>query len=136
MSQEAAEIVSLILDMLQHGASGGRKVVPTDVAVVAAFHRQTLLIRQLLKKKSIFGVEVGGVESIQGKEKKAVFVSVVRARKTFIECIIRRISTQARALPRAVSPRHCAQRFERSVVTAFQSRARGRRPEVLSRLPL
>ena len=90
-SQEAAEIVNLIQDLLKHGGASGQKVAPADVAVVAAFHRQTILIRQLLKKKRIFDVEVGGVESIQGKEKKAVFVSVVRARKTFIECITSRL---------------------------------------------
>ncbi|KAL3915187.1 MAG: hypothetical protein SGPRY_007338 [Prymnesium sp.] len=77
---EAAQIVEMILDLLRHNG-----VVPSDIAVVTAFHRQTLLIRKLLTKKDVRGVEVAGVESIQGRELKAVFVSVVRARKIFIE---------------------------------------------------
>jgi len=77
---EASQIVSMI-EKLRAQCS----LEMSDIAVVSAFHRQSLLIRQLLKRKDLAGVDVGGIENIQGMEKKAVFVSVVRARKTYVE---------------------------------------------------
>ena len=48
---------------------------------MTAYYRQTKLVRQYLQQRGINGVDVGGVENIQGREKKAVFVTCVRARR-------------------------------------------------------
>jgi helicase MOV-10 len=55
---EAAQIVTLIQSLLLHKLDGKPVVTPSDIAVVAAFHKQTLLIRNLLRKKQIFDVDV------------------------------------------------------------------------------
>ena len=79
--KEAMMVVDLVQKLLLELKGGQATAQPGDIAVVTAYYRQTQLVRKYLQQREIYGVDVGGVENIQGREKKAVFVTCVRARR-------------------------------------------------------
>jgi len=85
---EAAEVVRLIEELLNDHRSYSDGTPPLrqeDVAVVTAFHLQTVHVRSLLRKKHLHRVNVGGIQVLQGQEKKAVFVTTVRSRRQWVQ---------------------------------------------------
>ncbi|KAJ8611852.1 hypothetical protein CTAYLR_005795 [Chrysophaeum taylorii] len=75
---EALECVRLIAELLRDNP---RTLRQDDIAVITAFQLQTYHVRSLLRRNMLSRVNVGGVQVLQGQEKKAVFVSTVRARR-------------------------------------------------------
>ena len=82
---EAAEVVRLIEELLRDYQKGANPMSQDDVAVVTAFHLQTIHIRSLLRRKHLHRVNVGGIQVLQGQEKKAVFVTTVRSRRQWVQ---------------------------------------------------
>jgi len=78
---EAAECVRLIVELLRDNPG---TIKQEDVAVVTAFHLQTVHIRSLLRRKKLFGINVGGIQVLQGQERKAVFITTVRSRRQWL----------------------------------------------------
>jgi len=56
-----------------------RGVRPQDLAVIAAYDAQVRLLRELLADERAAGVEVGTVDSFQGREQEVVVVDLVRS---------------------------------------------------------
>ncbi|XP_063831408.1 putative helicase mov-10-B.1 [Ostrinia nubilalis] len=59
--------------ILTHG------VLPEDIGVIAPYIRQVYKMKAWLKEENYEKIEVGTVESFQGKEKRVILVSTVRA---------------------------------------------------------
>lgn len=55
------------------------KVEQTDIGVIAPYKRQVQKIKQWLIGQQYFDIEVGTVEAFQGKEKRIILVTTVRA---------------------------------------------------------
>ena len=56
-----------------------RGVLPTDLAIIAAYSAQARRLRDLLRVERAAGLEVGTVDGFQGREKEAVIVDLVRS---------------------------------------------------------
>uniref|UniRef100_A0A7R9UEK9 RNA helicase n=1 Tax=Pinguiococcus pyrenoidosus TaxID=172671 RepID=A0A7R9UEK9_9STRA len=70
---EATSVLRLIKRLL---SSEDVSVSPSDIGVICAFRRQTLLVRKLLRKDGLGAVNVGSCEDFQGNEKRIVIVSL------------------------------------------------------------
>ncbi|CAG4986430.1 unnamed protein product [Colias eurytheme] len=60
-------------------------VLPKDIGIIAPYIRQVYKIKNWLKSVDVSGIEVGTVESFQGKEKRVILVSTVRANCRLLE---------------------------------------------------
>ncbi len=56
-----------------------RGVAPDDIAVITPYYAQRRLLANALAAEVMEGLEVGTVDSFQGREKEAVFVDLVRS---------------------------------------------------------
>jgi superfamily I DNA and/or RNA helicase len=56
-----------------------RGLPPTEIAIIAAYSAQARRLRELLRAERAAGVEIGTVDSFQGREKEAVLVDLVRS---------------------------------------------------------
>jgi len=56
-----------------------RGLAPDQVAVITPYYAQRRLLTELLADEVALGLEVGTVDSFQGREKEAVFVDLVRS---------------------------------------------------------
>ncbi|XP_038206688.1 putative helicase mov-10-B.1 [Zerene cesonia] len=61
------------------------RVLPKDIGVIAPYIRQVYKIKNWLKSIDVSDIEVGTVESFQGKEKRVIIVSTVRANCRLLE---------------------------------------------------
>ncbi|KAL0819791.1 hypothetical protein ABMA28_007830 [Loxostege sticticalis] len=61
------------------------EVLPEDIGVIAPYIRQVYKMKAWLKDESYEKIEVGTVESFQGKEKRVILVSTVRANCRLLE---------------------------------------------------
>jgi superfamily I DNA and/or RNA helicase len=57
----------------------GRGLAAADVAVIAPYHAQVLLLREYLAEACVQGLEVGSVDGFQGREKEAIVLDLVRS---------------------------------------------------------
>ncbi|CAK1552284.1 unnamed protein product [Leptosia nina] len=75
------EILKLYIRALidKHG------VQPKDIGVIAPYIRQVYKVKNWLRSVQIPDIEVGTVESFQGKEKRVILVSTVRANCRLLE---------------------------------------------------
>jgi helicase MOV-10 len=78
---EAITICSLVKNLLDQV----RTISEEEVCVVTASHKQSVKIRQLMRKKDLRGVNVASTEEFQGREYKAIFVSTVRSSSTYLD---------------------------------------------------
>jgi helicase MOV-10 len=74
---EAAEIKRLVRRLVDETNTAQR-----DVVVIAPFRAQVARIRRLLRSESLGDVKVGPPAVVQGRERRAVFISTVRAMGT------------------------------------------------------
>lgn len=65
-----------------------------EIGVIAAFRRQVLKLRKLLRARGMGNVNVGQVEDFQGQEFKVIVVSTVLARPPFMQRIMQRIAAE------------------------------------------
>jgi superfamily I DNA and/or RNA helicase len=56
-----------------------RGLPPTEIAIIAAYSAQARRLRELLRAERAQGLEIGTVDSFQGREKEAVLVDLVRS---------------------------------------------------------
>jgi superfamily I DNA and/or RNA helicase len=56
-----------------------RGLAPTEIAIIAAYSAQARRLRELLRAERAAGLEIGTVDSFQGREKEAVLVDLVRS---------------------------------------------------------
>ena len=56
-----------------------RGLPPTEIAIIAAYSAQARRLRELLRAERAAGLEIGTVDSFQGREKEAVIVDLVRS---------------------------------------------------------
>ncbi|XP_049877513.1 putative helicase mov-10-B.1 [Pectinophora gossypiella] len=69
----------LMLQRYMRALVNDHGVSPSDIGIIAPYIRQVYKMRDWLKQNSYEEVEIGTVESFQGKEKRVVLVSTVRA---------------------------------------------------------
>ncbi|MFK7738872.1 MAG: AAA domain-containing protein [Planctomycetota bacterium] len=67
---EAGLVVRIVTDLLEAGVS------PEDIAVITPYNAQVQLLRERLPQPEL---EIGTVDGLQGREKEAVVVSLVRS---------------------------------------------------------
>ncbi|XP_050511315.1 putative helicase mov-10-B.1 isoform X2 [Diabrotica virgifera virgifera] len=60
------------------------KVKPSDIGIVTPYARQVYTLKALLKGNQIEGVDVGTTETFQGREKRIIIISTVRAQKDLL----------------------------------------------------
>ncbi|XP_056633790.1 putative helicase mov-10-B.1 isoform X2 [Diorhabda sublineata] len=60
------------------------KVALKDIGVVTPYIRQVHKLKVLLKENNLEGVEVGTTETFQGREKRIIIISTVRAQKDLL----------------------------------------------------
>ena len=73
---EATECLSYIKKVLAHRGGG---VKASDIGVITPYHKQSMKIKELLRKQQLAGVQVGSVELFQGGEKDVIILSAVRS---------------------------------------------------------
>ncbi|XP_059053371.1 putative helicase mov-10-B.1 [Achroia grisella] len=61
------------------------KVSPTDIGIIAPYIRQVYKMRSWLDSENYNNVEVGTVAAFQGKEKRVILVSTVRANSKLLD---------------------------------------------------
>eukprot|EP00978_Attheya_sp_CCMP212_P026088 scaffold85134_cov51-Attheya_sp.AAC.2 len=76
--KEAEEVVSIVEALLEHGVSS------QSIGIMAPFRGQVVLIRRLLRKKLLGGINVGTIEDYQGVEFSVIVLSLTRSNKAFI----------------------------------------------------
>ncbi|XP_050511316.1 putative helicase mov-10-B.1 [Diabrotica virgifera virgifera] len=59
-------------------------VKPSDIGVVTPYVRQVHKLKTLLERNQIEGVDVGTTETFQGREKRIIIISTVRAQKDLL----------------------------------------------------
>lgn len=62
----------------------GVKVEEKDIGIIAPYKRQMYRIIQQLKTKHLTDIEVGTVESFQGREKRVIIICTVRAKQSWL----------------------------------------------------
>ncbi|KAG5889286.1 hypothetical protein JTB14_007047 [Gonioctena quinquepunctata] len=60
------------------------KVTPEQIGVVTPYIRQVYKVREILKQNHLEGVEVGTTETFQGREKRIILITTVRAQKDLL----------------------------------------------------
>jgi len=75
---ETQQVVEKVLGLLKQFRDTG-ELEEKDICVLAGFKGQIGLLRERLRAKKIFGVNVDGVRNIQGKEYRIVILSIVRS---------------------------------------------------------
>lgn len=60
------------------------KVEEKDIGIVTPYKRQVYRIKEKLKSKNWSEIEVGTVEAFQGREKRIVIISTVRAQYSLL----------------------------------------------------
>lgn len=79
---EAAELVDLLVSLLKTTT-----LTTADVAVMATYRRQVMLIRMALRERGLGAIRVGTVDDYQGQEEKIVFISTVVTRPTTLNAL-------------------------------------------------
>ena len=79
---ECAELVDLLEALLD-----STNLTPADVAVMATYRRQVVLIRIALRARSLGAIRVGTVDDFQGQEEKIIFISTVVTRPTTLDAL-------------------------------------------------
>ncbi len=74
--EEAQAVLEHVRAILEHRSAGVRQ---TDIGVVTPYHKQSLKIKELLRKHGLGDVAVGSVELFQGGERTAIILSAVRS---------------------------------------------------------
>jgi len=77
---EAAELVDLLTALLDKTS-----LTQADVGVMATYRRQAILIRTVLRARSLGAVRVGTCDDWQGQENRIVFISTVVTRPQTLE---------------------------------------------------
>ncbi|VDB96684.1 unnamed protein product [Peniophora sp. CBMAI 1063] len=70
---EAAVVRNWVDTLIGHGVS------PTQIAVITPYQAQVTLLASLLRPAYGTGIEIGTVDGMQGREKEAVVISLVRS---------------------------------------------------------
>ncbi|KAJ3081682.1 hypothetical protein HK102_002201 [Quaeritorhiza haematococci] len=90
-SIEASKLVDIVQQILREANDGPggdmglrRRIVLSDIGVMAPYREQVKRIRQLFRSKGMRGVDVGTVEDYQGQERKIILISTVRSRRRFL----------------------------------------------------
>jgi putative helicase MOV10L1 len=79
---EAVELVDLLEKLLD-----STTLTPADVAVMATYRRQVVLIRIALRERALGAIRVGTVDDFQGQEEKIIFISTVVTRPTTLDAL-------------------------------------------------
>jgi hypothetical protein len=78
-SEEATTVVEMCATLVKEGVSA------SSIGVMAPFRGQVVLIRKLLRKKRLGGINVGTIEDYQSVEFDVILLSLVRSTESFIE---------------------------------------------------
>jgi AAA domain len=82
-SEEAKCVVEMCSTLVTEGVSS------SSIGVMAPFRGQVVLIRRLLRKKRLGGINVGTIEDYQSVEFDVILLSLVRSAQSFVEHDIR-----------------------------------------------
>jgi AAA domain len=77
--EEAKTVVEICATLITEGVS------TSSIGVMAPFRGQVVLIRKLLRKKSLGGINVGTIEDYQSVEFDVILLSLVRSTQSFVE---------------------------------------------------
>ncbi|KAI8909669.1 P-loop containing nucleoside triphosphate hydrolase protein [Gorgonomyces haynaldii] len=83
-SVEIQQIVR-VLESLRDNRSGFQAVTGDQVGIITPYNQQAKKIRTILKAKGYAGIDVGTVESFQGREKPVIIISTVRSTVDYLE---------------------------------------------------
>ena len=81
---EAEAVLEIVTSLVDGG------VVTSRIGVMAPFRGQVVLIRQYLRSKNFFDVNVGTIENYQGVEQDVIIFSLTRSNPAFIDHDIKR----------------------------------------------
>lgn len=54
-------------------------ILPSQIAVISPYQAQVTLLTSLLRPKYGLAIEIGTVDGMQGREKEAIIISLVRS---------------------------------------------------------
>jgi hypothetical protein len=77
--KEAEAVTDIVIALTEQGVSS------QSIGVMAPFRGQVVLIRKLLRLKSLGGVDVGTVENYQAVERDVIVLSMTRSTHAFVE---------------------------------------------------
>lgn len=60
------------------------KVAQTDIGIVTPYKRQMYRIKECLMEREWENIEVGTVETFQGREKRVIIITTVRAQRSLL----------------------------------------------------
>jgi helicase MOV-10 len=78
-NHEEIEEAEKWVDLLLASPVNGRQVLQSDIGVISPYKRQCSKLTQRFREKRWPGIEVGTVETFQGREKPVVIISTVRS---------------------------------------------------------
>ncbi|EDW60247.1 putative helicase MOV-10 [Drosophila virilis] len=77
-NQQEAQVLSwYVRILLGRGIGGGLRVNQQDIGVITPYLAQCEVIKQILRERGLFDVDVGTVQRYQGREKPIIVVSLV-----------------------------------------------------------
>lgn len=82
--QEADQVISYVEQILNDGING-KKLEQSSIGIITPYAGQVRHIKELLKDRDWFGIEVGSTEQYQGREKPVMIMSTVRSRSNSAE---------------------------------------------------
>ncbi|XP_018580188.1 putative helicase mov-10-B.1 [Anoplophora glabripennis] len=83
--KETQMVLKYVQTLTQLGFdSEEHKVLPEHIGVVTPYIRQVYNIREQLRKNNFAGIEVGTTETFQGREKRIIIISTVRAKDNLL----------------------------------------------------
>lgn len=60
------------------------KIAEIDIGIVTPYKRQMYRIKECLRKKNLENIEVGTVDTFQGREKRVIIITTVRAKRSLL----------------------------------------------------
>jgi len=81
-NSEVAEIVDRMAELKRNWPKIWGYKDECEIGVVTPYHDQVTRIRTELRKKKLYNISVERVQNVQGKQYRAIFISVVRTRRT------------------------------------------------------
>lgn len=77
--KEVRAVIGFIKILLGHD---GEYIAQSDIGVVSPYKLQCKIIQNECEKNNLNGITIGTAEVFQGREKKIIIISTVRAQKT------------------------------------------------------
>ncbi|XP_025107228.1 helicase with zinc finger domain 2-like isoform X5 [Pomacea canaliculata] len=95
---EVMEVVERVVELVTHWPQEWGPVAPEEIGIVTPYHDQVRHIRGILRKRRLNGVRVETVQNMQGKEFRALFISIVRTRHLLESDHMKRLLQDAEAI--------------------------------------